>query len=1198
MIDGGPLEENSTHPLTLIECLHASAAGSGREDIVHIGNDGIARVESYGSLLNEALCVCGGLQALGLKAGDRVILSLDDTPDVLPALWGCMLGGIAPVLAPAPGGNTNRNSGSGNLLKIWKRLGKPHFLTNERLKSALNKSLQSNEGISPEILLIDGLRKIAPSKQPHPCSPGNIAVVMLSSGSTGEPKAIPLSHQNILRRTWGSIQLNGFSSREVSLNWMPLDHVAGLVYFHLRDVILGCRQVHAPTALFLSAPLRWLDWIQRFQVTVTFAPNFACALLNEHLEKNTPQKADLNSLRYVLNGAEPIVASTARRLLRNLSSHGLRPDAMRPAWGMSETSSGVTYSERFSLASTQDDDPYVHVGAPIPGIALRIVNEEGLLIEEGIVGELQVRGETVFGGYLGSEAPPPFTADGWFRTGDQASLQDGQLTITGRGSDLIILNGLHYHSHEIERLLGGLKLPHVIACAVRNPNNSAEALAIFFTSRSSMPVDVSKTKVQVRNALVENFGMIPHFLIHLEELSIPRSSSGKVLRPDLRRQFESGAFQDQTAIQSSSKAPESELETRLLTIWRRVLGKPELGTEDNFFEFGGDSIHSVQIVAQAFGEGLSVTVETLFRHPTVAALAACLDSAKPIPTLPTPPPFGLLQPADRRKIPEGVQNAYPLAKLQIGMLFQGEYRSEASAYHPIFSFHLQAPFDHLKFDEALQQLAARHPALRTSFDLANFSEPLQRVHTKVKIPLLVEDLRNDSSSQQKITIDEWIDNEKNNNFDWSEPPLLRFQIHRRSEKTFQLTYSCHHAILDGWSMACMLTELLEDYLSLVFDIGQESPPSKIGAAWEDFLLLEESAISSGASVNFWKEKLRDFQPIFFPKLENETSSHDVQTHSVTLPTEFAQQLHQTASKLGVPLKSLCLAGHQKAWASAASLNDITAGLVCHGRLESTGGDRLLGLFLNTLPFRTIFRAGSWRNLVTSIFEAENQLLAHRRFPLSEIMRLAHKEVLFEAGFNFNHFRILGELHERTRLRFLECSYFEFTGVPLFTFVVVDPFDSKIEIRFDFDPARFRAPQIEAFGNHYLSVLETICNAPESQHESFTSSTKALLPLTTNVASDHGTRIARLQRAHPILEQLILGILRETLDNPNLMARDDFFDAGADSLIATRAIARIQQLLMTEIPVRALMEAPTASRLSLWLLESHPEHLQLHRSLAR
>lgn len=166
--------------------------------------------------------------------------------------------------------------------------------------------------------------------------------MLMTSGSTGLPKAVRLTHRNVLTRSAATEQMNGLGADDVSLNWIPLDHVTGVVMFHLRDVYLGCRQVHAPTSWILQDPLRWMDLADRHRVTVTWAPNFAFGLLAEQAHRFTGRAWDLSPMRLVMNAGEVVVASAARAFLHTLEPFGLPQDVMHPGWGMSETCSVVT----------------------------------------------------------------------------------------------------------------------------------------------------------------------------------------------------------------------------------------------------------------------------------------------------------------------------------------------------------------------------------------------------------------------------------------------------------------------------------------------------------------------------------------------------------------------------------------------------------------------------------------------------------------------------------------------------------------------------------------------------------------------------------------------------------------------------------------------------------------------------------------
>jgi acyl-CoA synthetase (AMP-forming)/AMP-acid ligase II len=280
-------------------------------------------------------------------------------------------------------------------------------------------------------------------------------------------------------------------------------------------------------------------------VTVTFAPNFAFALVNDREREIAARSWDLSSVRFVLNGAEAIVARTARRFLTLLAPHRLAPTAMHPAWGMSETSSGTIYGDRFSLAATTDDDPFVEVGRPVPTLSMRIVDGDDRVVHEGVVGRLQVSGAVVTSGYFGSPelTRESFTTDGWFMTGDLGTIRDGRLTITGREKDVVIINSVNYYCHEIESVveaIDGVETTLTAACPVRPDGANTDRLAIFFH-----PVDAPATPEllsRIRTAVTAKIGIAPDYLLPVDAVAIPKTSLGKIQRSELAMRFAAGEF--------------------------------------------------------------------------------------------------------------------------------------------------------------------------------------------------------------------------------------------------------------------------------------------------------------------------------------------------------------------------------------------------------------------------------------------------------------------------------------------------------------------------------------------------------------------------------------------------------------------------------------------------------------------------------
>ncbi|BAZ48116.1 AMP-dependent synthetase and ligase [Nostoc sp. NIES-4103] len=546
---GEPLHLSKDAPTTLAQALHRAAKESSNKGIVYIQSDGSQRTQTYEDLLFEAQRILTGLRKLGLKPQDKVIFQLEENQDFIAAFWGCVLGGFVPVpMAIAPTyerGNTTTSK----LENAWHMLGQPTILTTAKLAPAIRSWSEVLNLENFQVEVIDDLRRCEPDQNWHVSQPEDLAILLLTSGSTGIPKAVMQTHQALLSRSAATAIMNNFTSNDVSLNWLALDHVGGLVMFHIRDVYLGCQQIHAPTELVLANPLLWLDWIEQYRATITWAPNFAYGLINDKAQEISKRSWDLSSMGFILNGGEAIVAKHARKFLHLLAGHGLCATAMHPSWGMSETSSGVVFSHNFSLDSTTDDDSFVEVGAPIPGFQVRIVDTQEQIVTEETIGRVQVKGPCVTRGYYQNPKAnqEAFSEDGWLNTGDLGFLYQGRLTITGRQKDVIIINGINYYSHEIESTveeLAGVEVSYTAAVAVRGAFDNTDKLAIFFSPVVADEANVVKLTQKIRSQVVEKIGINPDYLIPVEKQIIPKTAIGKIQRSQLKERFQAGEFKD------------------------------------------------------------------------------------------------------------------------------------------------------------------------------------------------------------------------------------------------------------------------------------------------------------------------------------------------------------------------------------------------------------------------------------------------------------------------------------------------------------------------------------------------------------------------------------------------------------------------------------------------------------------------------
>ena len=521
---------------------------------------------TYPALEAAALALLAGLQATGLPPGTAVLLQLPDNESIVTAVWACLLGGFVVVPLGRPRSYTDDSDALRKLRNVYRLLDRPVVLTSAALQPALAQLSETGEF---NCLAIENLQMEPGTPRRHLSDPDEVAVRLFTSGSTGLPKGVELTHRAIVSRSRGAALLNGLTPSELSLNWMPLDHVGGLIMFHLHDVCLGCQQVQAETEAVLANPLRWLDWLSEFGATVTWAPNFAFALLSgeaERLAEAAPNQWNLRPLRHILNGGEAVSAEVASRFLRLLAPFGLPASAIFPAYGMSETCSGITHSDRFdpiagtglcfvaksslqhTLRPAPAGDPgtvsFVEVGLPMPGVQLRVVDAADGLMTERRIGRVQVRGTTLARGYYhNEEANRAFGTDGWFSTGDLGFLADGRLSITGREKDVVILNGLNYYNYEIEAVVeavAGVEPNGAVAFGWLNPHTGLEELVVLFVPTDRTPG--LALAARIRPEVSRRLGISPTYLLPIARAELACTASGKKQRNLMLAQFEHGTW--------------------------------------------------------------------------------------------------------------------------------------------------------------------------------------------------------------------------------------------------------------------------------------------------------------------------------------------------------------------------------------------------------------------------------------------------------------------------------------------------------------------------------------------------------------------------------------------------------------------------------------------------------------------------------
>ncbi len=838
--------------------------------------------------------------------------------------------------------------------------------------------------------------EIAAQPQTPPDSglqPAHLAYVIYTSGSTGQPKGVAVTHQGIPNLLACQIDTLGVDARSRVLQFASTSFDAAFWELCMGVLAGGCLVLADPAQLQPGPDL--IELVAREAITHIALTPAVLGLLPEHA---LPASATL----VVAGEACPL--ALVQRWSQRLH--------MFNSYGPTEATVCVTMSGRLR----GDEAP--PIGRPIYNSQIYVLDAALRPTPQGVTGELYLAGIGLARGYLHRSAltasrfvANPFGAPGslMYRTGDLARWRgDGQLDYVGRADQQIKLRGFRIELGEIEAQL----MQHrgvAQAAAVMREDRPGHRQLLAYVVPAAGELDVSALRSALARQLPDY--MVPAAILPLPAL--PTTPNGKLDRKALPAPVFAG---DEAGVE-----PRNARERMLADLFAGVLGRESVSIEDSFFELGGDSILALQLKAQAQQQGIGFELAALFDHQTVAALAgmATFEKVEAGEASATIAPFALISAADRQRIPAGVVDAYPLSQLQLGMFFHSDYDSRSTLYRACMGFAIDLPFEQGALRKTLDELSSRHEMLRTGFALDGFSEPLQLVHAQAEIPLSVRDLGGLAPAAQQAALDAWFDSDESHTFDQQSVPLFRVCVHRLDEEAFHLSVSCHHAIVDGWSDSSLIAELMQRYQAHLQ--GKPLPIEPLSACYRDYIALERAAVASPESRDFWKKLLEGVEPCGPLCAPPAVAPGDADGISLTQPLQIAEQtaaeLVALGQRLKAPLKSVLLAAHMAALSMLSGRCDVVTGMVIHGRPEVADGDKLIGLFLNSVPFRLRVEGGSWSGLVRRAMEAERELMPHRRYPLAQMVEDLGQRHLLPVAFNYTNFHAddkLGELGRHLR----------------------------------------------------------------------------------------------------------------------------------------------------------------------------------------
>ncbi|MFI5731153.1 amino acid adenylation domain-containing protein [Kribbella sp. NPDC051587] len=563
------------YPRDLPSALLRAARDFSGAGVVEIGADGRETKLDFPTLLELAARILAGLRANGVRAGDPAVVHCTEPVGFFAAFWACTLGGIRPLLmAPSPEGDRTE-AGRERLRTVTDLLG---------WTVLIGRPSDLPDDLGLPVLDPDALAGHEPTNEFHRPAADDVAVLMLSSGTTGTPKIVQLTHRGLVEFAAGTPAMLPVRPGQTTLNWLPLDQSGAFLLYHLLPVFTGCTNIHVNTNWVLADPLRWLDLMDQHRVNHSWSPNFGYRVTTQAIAGEPDRHWDLSALRSLVSGGEQITVPVMTEFLRLTNRFGVVPETFVAAWGMTETVTGITFarpgltpnvhrvrvpptgivewvdqrpsSGKVAVArpgKTRAEAPgvlsLVSVGAPAPGTTVRIVAPNGAVLPEGRIGQLQVASARVTPGYLGNleadrEAFPVgnWPMRKWLSTGDQGFITGGQVVITGRDSERIIMRGTLYYAHDIEAVAAavvGAEAGLVAACAVPDVESGTDRLVVFYAlTPDSIPgMDQAiRSLIQTRLQLVAEVVGVPR-------RDFPTTPGGKILRPLLKQRWLDGTLE-------------------------------------------------------------------------------------------------------------------------------------------------------------------------------------------------------------------------------------------------------------------------------------------------------------------------------------------------------------------------------------------------------------------------------------------------------------------------------------------------------------------------------------------------------------------------------------------------------------------------------------------------------------------------------
>ncbi|MDF5732675.1 MAG: AMP-binding protein, partial [Rhizonema sp. PD38] len=1015
---------------------------------------------TYGELDEQARRVGALLQSCGVIGGERALLLYPPGLEFIAAFFGCLYAGVIAVPVYPP----RVNQSLSRLQAVVADAEAVVVLTTTTVLSNIEQLFAQYPNLQAlRLLTTDNIRQsdLAQAWQEPSVNRDTLAFLQYTSGSTGTPKGVMVSHENLLHNEFLIKQAMQHTTETLFVGWLPLFHDMGLVGNVLQPLYLGIPSILMSPIAFLQKPFRWLQAISRYKATTSGGPNFAYDLCVQKITSEQRAILDLSSWEIAFNGAEPIRGETMEQFAATFAECGFRREAFYPCYGMAETTlivsgglkvvppvllpvqSAALAQNQVIPASPQElvAKTLVGCGQPLEDLKIAIVHPETLTnCHSNEVGEIWVAGKSVAKGYWNQleqteqtfQAYLKDTGVGPFlRTGDLGFLREGELFITGRLKDIIIIRGRNHYPQDIEWTV---EQSH----PALQPNGSAafsidvggEQLVIVTEIKRSYRrnLNIDEVIAAIRSRVAENHELQVYAVSLLKTGCIPKTSSGKIQRYACRAAFLAGSLESIGSHILNSSAmleaqgrrqlrwdlnphliKDSQIENQeqklvfyLHELVARVLkvSLSQVNPQQPLSVLGLDSLMAIEIKhAIETNLGVVLPITSFLQGSSINRLA--VEVLAQLSLTPSPSSQELSDVVGGEG--SSVITEYPLSYGQQALYFLYRLSPESPTYNIAKAARISSDLNILALHRAFQTLLERHSCLRTTFSTVE-GKPIQQVHEGITVCFL----REDAATWDEAFLSDRLITEAYRPFNLEQGSLLRVSLFTRSPQENILLLVVHHIVADLWSLTVLMDEL-----GILYHAENNATPVTLpNLTWQyaDYVREASQRLASTEGEEllvYWQKQLAGTLPVL--NLPSHRPRPPVQTYngasiSCKLTRELSQKLLDFSRDRGVTLYMTLLAAFQVLLYRYTNQEDLLVGSPTTGRSQADLAE-LVGYFVNPVVLRADLSGNpTFEEFLNQVRSTVVDALTHQDYPFARLveqlqpMREPSRSPLFQIMF--------------------------------------------------------------------------------------------------------------------------------------------------------------------------------------------------------